>query len=72
VMEAARVMAGADVEIRRLEALKFRRLLRPGDMFRLVAEMSPDGAQMTFRLFNDQTVFSSGRCLLTTAFPESL
>ena len=68
VMNAARPLIGQGAAIQRIEALKFKDVLRPGDVFHLSAEVSRDGTtRLAFRLWNDRSVFSSGRCVLVTA-----
>jgi acyl-CoA synthetase (AMP-forming)/AMP-acid ligase II len=51
-----------------VEALKFRELLRPGDIFRAAVELSATGDAFEFRLWSDDPatarVFSTGRCVL--------
>jgi acyl-coenzyme A synthetase/AMP-(fatty) acid ligase/3-hydroxymyristoyl/3-hydroxydecanoyl-(acyl carrier protein) dehydratase len=67
VMEVARAMAGGEIAIDRIEALKFKDILRPGDVFQLSAEMSASNDRLVFRLWNEQSIFSSGRCILSRA-----
>lgn len=63
VMEVARALAGPDVALERIEALKFKSILRPGEVVHLRAELSP-GRRLHFRIDNERTVFSSGCCVL--------
>ena len=63
VMEAARALAGSEVALERIEALKFKSLLRPGEVIQLRAELSA-GRRLHFRIDNARTVFSSGCCVL--------
>jgi 3-hydroxymyristoyl/3-hydroxydecanoyl-(acyl carrier protein) dehydratase len=65
VMEAARTLAASDVALERIEALKFKSILRPGEVVHLRAELSP-GRRLHFRIDNERTVFSSGCCVLAT------
>jgi AMP-binding enzyme len=69
VMDVAREMTGAEVALERLEALKFKDLLRPGDLFHLSVELSAGNDRLSFRLWNERGVFSSGRCLLASPGP---
>ena len=62
-MEAARALAGSEVALERIEALKFKSLLRPGEVIQLRAELSA-GRRLHFRIDNARTVFSSGCCVL--------
>jgi len=64
VMQMARAIIGRDVILERIEALKFKNILRPGEVFHLSAEMSQTCDRISFRLSNKTTLFSSGRCLL--------
>jgi 3-hydroxymyristoyl/3-hydroxydecanoyl-(acyl carrier protein) dehydratase len=66
VMEAARRRAGQEPQLQRIEALKFKGMLRPGEIFELSAEWSPSGEHIDFRLWNARTLFSSGRCVLAS------
>ena len=64
VMQIAHAMTGGDVVLERIEALKFKNILRPGELFHLSAEMSESGDRVAFRLWNETSLFSSGRCVL--------
>ena len=64
VMDAARTLLGREPVLRGLEDLRFKGLLRPAQVFRLTAELSPSGSTIDFRLWADGRRFSSGRCLL--------
>jgi acyl-coenzyme A synthetase/AMP-(fatty) acid ligase len=64
VVDVGRALAGREIEIERIEALKFKDLLRPGDVFQLRAELSDGRDRLTFRLWNERSVFSSGHCIL--------
>ena len=63
-MEAARALLGASAPIARIEALKFQKVMRPGDQFTLRVELSADRRRLNLRLWNAEGVFASGRCLL--------
>ena len=65
VLDATRDVLGAPPTLRGIEALKFKRLLRPADVVRLRVEMSPDRGALDFRLWDDAGVVSSGRLRLT-------
>ncbi|MGH7266186.1 MAG: AMP-binding protein [Candidatus Rokuibacteriota bacterium] len=67
VMELARSLAGPAMRLGALEVVKFKTLLRPGQTFRLRVELSESGETMRFRLWDEQTVFSSGRGRLVFA-----
>jgi len=71
VAEVGRTLAGERLAIARIEALKFKDVLRPGDVFRLSAELAEGGDRLTFRLWNERTVFSSGRYVLATGPPAA-
>jgi acyl-coenzyme A synthetase/AMP-(fatty) acid ligase len=64
VMQAARELLGSAPRVHGLEAVKFRDLLLPEQVFRLALELVDDGAALRFRLFAGDSVFSSGRVLL--------
>jgi hypothetical protein len=65
VMDVARSFAGAGARLGGVEALKFRELLRPGDVVELHAEWAPATACLAYRLVRDDgRVVSSGRCRL--------
>jgi acyl-coenzyme A synthetase/AMP-(fatty) acid ligase len=66
-MEAARALTGRALAVERIEALKFTGVLRPGDVVRLRVAVAARDATVTFRLWNDRTQFSSGRCRLAPA-----
>jgi uncharacterized membrane protein/3-hydroxymyristoyl/3-hydroxydecanoyl-(acyl carrier protein) dehydratase len=61
VMEAARPLLEEAPVVEHAEALKFRELLRPGDVFRLRVEVSAAAGTLDFRLWSGERVFSSGR-----------
>ena len=64
VMDAARELLGKAVVLERIEALKFKEPLRPGQVFRLRVELSASRDLLEFRLWEEGHLFSSGRCLL--------
>ena len=63
VMELARELAGRPLVLERIEALKFRRLLRPGQVLRLRVALVPTGDAAEFRLWGDGHLSASGRCV---------
>jgi acyl-coenzyme A synthetase/AMP-(fatty) acid ligase len=63
-VDAGRALAGHEIVVERIEALKFKDLLRPGDVFHLLTELSDHHDRLTFRLWNGRGLFSSGRCIL--------
>jgi 3-hydroxymyristoyl/3-hydroxydecanoyl-(acyl carrier protein) dehydratase len=67
VMDVAAAMIGRQAAIDRIESLKFKDVLRPGEIVQLAVELSGGGDRLTFRLWNERSVFSSGRCVLTAA-----
>jgi GT2 family glycosyltransferase len=67
VVEAARELLGRPVEVEAIEALKFKRLLRPGDVVQLRVDLSRDGNALDFRLSDDAAMVSSGRLRLAPA-----
>jgi Glycosyl transferase family 2 len=69
VVDAARELLGRPVALQAIEALKFKRLLRPSDVVRLRVDVSSDGRALDFRLFDEAAVVSSGRLRLAPA-PE--
>ena len=69
IMDVGRAMTGHEIAIERIEALKFKDVLRPGDVFQLSAELSDRHDRLTFRLWNERSLFSSGRYVLAPARP---
>jgi acyl-coenzyme A synthetase/AMP-(fatty) acid ligase len=69
VVDVGRAMTGHEIAIERIEALKFKDVLRPGDVFHLSAEMSNRHDRLTFRLWNERRLFSSGRYILAPIRP---
>ena len=59
-------MAGPSSEIRRMEAVKFKRLLLPGQAFSMNIDknLSDSRHVLTFTLSERKTLFSSGRLVL--------
>lgn len=61
-------LLGHEPRLASVEALKFRELLRPGDLFRAAVELSTSGDAFEFSLWSDDPettrVFSTGRCVL--------
>lgn len=66
VMELARELAGRPLVLQRIEALKFRRLLRPGQVLRLRVALAPSGDAVDFRLWGDGHLSASGRCVFAS------
>jgi GT2 family glycosyltransferase len=64
VLDTAREILEGPAALRAIETLKFKRLLRPADVFRLRVELSPDRATLDFRLWDDAGVVSTGRLRL--------
>jgi GT2 family glycosyltransferase len=64
VVEAARELLGGPTAVQGIEALKFKRLLRPADVVYLRVELSPDRSALDFRFWDDGGVVSSGRLRL--------
>jgi acyl-coenzyme A synthetase/AMP-(fatty) acid ligase/3-hydroxymyristoyl/3-hydroxydecanoyl-(acyl carrier protein) dehydratase len=64
-VEAASDLLGEPVRVRRVEALKFPNLLRPGQGFGLEVEAGAAADRVTFRLADGATVFASGRLVLS-------
>jgi 3-hydroxymyristoyl/3-hydroxydecanoyl-(acyl carrier protein) dehydratase len=68
VLELAEEIAGRPLGLRRLEQVKFRALLRPGQVFRMTVALSPACSRLDFSLRVDDRArgrpFSSGRLVL--------
>jgi hypothetical protein len=64
VLDAAREVLAGPATLRAVEALKFKRLLRPADVVHLRVELSTDRSTVDFRLWDDGGVVSSGRLRL--------
>jgi hypothetical protein len=65
VMDVAHEIAGRSLVLERMEALKFTSILRPGDLVQLRVAVSASCDSLTFRLWNESTQVSSGRCRLS-------
>jgi 3-hydroxymyristoyl/3-hydroxydecanoyl-(acyl carrier protein) dehydratase len=63
-MDAAERLAGRAPMLRRLEALKFKAIIRPGQLVEVTVELSAVGDAVHFRIAAGERVFSSGRCVL--------
>ena len=62
VMNVAGELLGEAVVLERIEALKFKEPLRPGQLFRLTVELSESDDAFHFRLWDEGRMFSSGQC----------
>ena len=63
-LDCAQAWLGAPVPVIRIEALKFRDVLRPGDRFDLTLELSSGGDRLRVLLHAKDRVFSTARCIL--------
>jgi len=67
-LRLAAELLGQEPVLASVEALKFRELLRPGDVFRAAVDLSASGDAFEFRLegsgLSTPRVFSTGRCVL--------
>lgn len=66
-LAAAEALLGGPAAPSRLDAVKFKEMLRPGDAFRLVVEIEPDasgGAAFSYEVKRDDRTVSSGRGIL--------
>jgi acyl-coenzyme A synthetase/AMP-(fatty) acid ligase len=61
VLDAARSLLGGDVHLASLEALKFKAVLRPGQVFQLRVALERAQDAIQFKLWSGTTVFASGR-----------
>jgi hypothetical protein len=61
MMDAVRAVAGDDIELAALEALKFKQPMRPGQVVRLRVDVLREPSALQFRFWTGATVFSSGR-----------
>ena len=66
VLDAARNLLGGDAHLTSLEALKFRGVLRPRQVFRLRVALDRAQDAIEFRLWSGSTVFASGRARIRT------
>jgi 3-hydroxymyristoyl/3-hydroxydecanoyl-(acyl carrier protein) dehydratase len=65
IMDAARSLVGERAALVGLDAVKFRELLRPGDVVELHADWAPAAGQLAYRLARDDgRIVASGRCRL--------
>lgn len=64
VMDALRSLCGDRVSVRRLEALKFRGMIRPGDLIHLDLELRGPEGPVQFRLSDERAVYATGRCVV--------
>jgi 3-hydroxymyristoyl/3-hydroxydecanoyl-(acyl carrier protein) dehydratase len=64
VVDAAQALAGRRLAVRRVEGLRFQRLLRPLDVVQLTVERAGAGPGVDFRLWNADHVFAAGRLVL--------
>ena len=71
VVEAARELLGRPTSVQGIEALKFKRLLRPADVVHLRVELSADRNALDFRFWDDGGVVSSGRLRLVAEPPPA-
>lgn len=60
VAESIRRAGSPRVEITRIEALRFRRPLRPGERFEIVVEPAESRDAAQFEIRQDETIVSSG------------
>jgi GT2 family glycosyltransferase len=65
VLDAAADALGHPPRLRAIEALRFKRLLRPADVVHLSVDLSADRSTLDFRLWDEASLVSSGRLLLT-------
>ena len=63
-MDAAERLAGRAPTLRRLEALKFKAMIRPGQLVEVAVRLSAMGDAVQFRIGSGERVFSTGRCVL--------
>ena len=63
-LDCAQQWLGAPIPVARIEALKFREVLRPGDRFKLTLELGSAGDRLRILLHSEGRVFSTARCIL--------
>jgi 3-hydroxymyristoyl/3-hydroxydecanoyl-(acyl carrier protein) dehydratase len=63
-LDAAAALLGETPRVRRLDAIKFPTLLRPGTSVRLEVQLLEAGAKLRFRLSVDGEITATGRCVL--------
>ncbi len=68
-MDATERLAGRAPMLRRLEALKFKAIIRPGQLVEVRVELSAVGDAVHFRIGDGDRVFSTGRCVLSQPVP---
>ncbi|MCP5059181.1 MAG: AMP-binding protein [bacterium] len=66
-LAAAEELAGGELGLAGVEALKFKEMLLPGGRVRLEVELDRLGARVRFRILNEDRELSSGRLLLADA-----
>jgi 3-hydroxymyristoyl/3-hydroxydecanoyl-(acyl carrier protein) dehydratase len=64
VMGLAARWVGPSPQVRRIEGLKFKNVLCPGERFTLTLERADEGAALRFRLAKGSRAFSLGRFVL--------
>ena len=64
VMSLATRWVGSSPQVRRIEGLKFKNVLCPGERFTLTLERADEGAALRFRLAKGSHAFSLGRFVL--------
>lgn len=62
VIDLAQRFLGPEVAIERAAGLKFKAILRPGDVFQVRVELTETPNELHFRLWNTERLFSVGRC----------
>ena len=63
-LDAAAALLGEIPRVRRLDAIKFPTLLRPGTSVRLEVQLLDAGAKLRFTLSVDGEITATGRCVL--------
>lgn len=66
-LEAAAELLGEIPCVRRMDAIKFPTLLRPGRSVRVDVELLDEGTRLRFTLTADGAITATGRCVITTA-----
>ena len=64
VMKAIEGWTGSFPHLARIEALKFKKRIGPGEKLTLRLERDTDGTRFRFRLVSGDTIFSEGRIVL--------
>lgn len=70
VLAAGARLAGRTLHPSRVEALKFRQLIRPGESFHAAAELARDGRLLRFTIEKDGEPVASGRFVLDELKPD--